>query len=98
MLVEACYVHLTIDDHSRHADAAFHAWNRDSIYIGVLHSGKAADGLGNFGCGNILTFSAEGIADAVDKIVIALVVFPHKVAGAKPTVAGLQNIAQNLVL
>ena len=70
----------------------------DAIDIGFRDAGHAAERLGHFAGGDILALPAEGVADAVDEIEIAMLVAPHQVAGAKPDIARVEDVAQHLLL
>ena len=57
-----------------------------------------ADGLGDFAGRNILALPAERIADAIDEVVVALLILAQQIAGAEPGIAGGQDIAQGILL
>ena len=80
----------------RHAGAAIHAGNGDTIDIGFLDTGENGQRLGDLGGCDVLTLPAVGIADPVDEIEIAERVLLHQVAGAEPRIALLKNIVQDL--
>src|SRR5205823_4313384 len=71
--------------------------NVDTKDVGLERAVEFGDRLLDFGGGDVLPLPAEGVADAVDKIEIAVLVLPHQVTGAKPEVARLENIVQDLL-
>src|SRR3984885_6425515 len=79
-----------------HTSPAFGGGNRYTINVGVLDTRKCADSLRNLRGGDVLTFPAEGITDAIDKIEISLLVLPHQIAGAHPHVSRLKDLSKDL--
>src|SRR5690606_2580191 len=50
------------------------------------------------GCRDVLALPAEGVAQPVHEVEIALPVLAHQVAGAEPAVALLEHVGQDLLL
>ena len=72
--------------------------HRHAIDIGLADAGHRRQRLAHLAGGDILALPAEGVADAVDEIEIAVAVAPHQVAGAKPDIAASEHVAQHLLL
>src|SRR5690606_2729722 len=73
----------------RHAGAAVELVDLDAIDDGLVDPRIARDHLRDFGRGDVFALPAEGVADTVDEIEIALRILAHEVAGAEPGVAPL---------
>jgi hypothetical protein len=56
----------------------------------------ALDGGSDFGSGDIFAFPAEGVSDAIDEVVEVVIILAHEIARAKPCVATLEHVPQNL--
>src|SRR5581483_11446358 len=80
----------------RHAGAAFAALDLDAVDVGVENAREAVDRLGHFGGRDVLAFPAEGVANTIHEIEIAVLIAPHQVAGAEPGIADLEDVAQDL--
>ena len=98
VVAERRQVEVVGDDDRRHAGAAVAARHVDAVDIGVLHAVEGADRFRDLGGRDVLALPAEGVADAVDEIEIAVRVLAHQVAGAEPDVAFLEHVAQDLLL
>src|SRR3989449_8260355 len=85
-----------LGDQGGHSGPALGTRNLHAVDIGVRHAAERADRFCNLGGGDILALPAEGIADPIDKIEVALRVLSHQVAGAKPGVSRLERVAQDL--
>src|SRR4029453_13206654 len=75
--------------------AAIPARNRAAVDVGLRDAAEAADRLLHLGGRDVLAFPAEGIADAVDEIEIAVLVLAHEIAGTEPGVALLEHVVQD---
>ncbi len=98
MLAEFRQVQFIFSNQRSHTGAALGRGDGYAVDIRVLNSGECADRFRNLARGNILALPAEGIADAVDKIEITLLILAHQVAGTNPSVSRLKHIAQDLAL
>src|SRR3984893_3082329 len=98
MLAKRFQVDIAVDDEGRHAGAAIRSRDADAVDTGFGNARKCGDRFGNFRGRDILAFPAEGVADAIDEIEIALIVLAQEIAGAEPQVALLEHIAQDLPL
>src|SRR5262249_39038039 len=85
-------------DDGGQAGAACAAGNGHAVHARFDDSRKPRYRLGHLGRGHVLSLPTEGVADAVDEEEIAGVVLAHEVAGAKPGVARLEHVAQDLLL
>ena len=87
-------------DHNdrRHAGAAVAARHGNTIGRGIENAGAIPDRIIDFAGCDILAFPAEGIADPIDEMEIALFVEHHQVAGPKPGIAFREHVTQNLLL
>src|SRR5438046_790068 len=72
------------------------AAHRATVDIAFEHAIERSDRLFDLGRRYVLALPTEGIADAVDKIEIAVRVLAHEIAGAEPSVALLEHVAQDL--
>src|ERR1700751_1824136 len=70
----------------------------DAIDHGVGDAGAGADRTGDLGGRDVLALPAEGVADAVDESEIAARILAHQIAGAEPTIARREHVAQELAL
>src|SRR5207247_2546445 len=50
----------------------------------------------DFGCRDVLALPAEGVADAIDEIEIAVFVLAHQIAGSEPAVSFCEHVVQDL--
>src|SRR5439155_1729966 len=91
-------VEVVADHDGRHAGAAFRAGNRHPVNDRIDHAGARGDRLGNLRGRYILALPAEGVTDAIDEVEIALLIPSHQVTGAKPGVARLEDVAEDLLL
>src|SRR5690242_14319971 len=98
MCSEGCEIQLIAGDEHRHSGPPIVARYLYAVHIGLLDSGKSADRLCHFGGRDIFSLPAEGVADTVDEVEIALLVLSHQVAGAKPCVSRLEHVAEYLFL
>ena len=65
-------------DHDRgHAGAAFRPGDRHPVHDRVDHAGTRGDRLGHLRGRDVLALPAEGVADTVDEVEVALLVLPH---------------------
>src|SRR5260370_25684342 len=96
MLRELGGIQARMDRHGRHAGAAGAARDADPVDVGFSDAGKLADRLLYLGGGYVLALPAKGVADPIDEIEISVRVLAHQVAGAKPAVALLEDIVQDL--
>ena len=98
MLAQRRKVDVAVGDERRHAGAAVPARDGDAVDVGFGNAGKCGDRLGHFRSRDVLALPAEGVADAIDEIKIALLVLAQQVAGAEPHVALLEHVAQDFLL
>src|SRR5689334_23335242 len=82
----------------RHTRPAVVARNRNPIDAHIGDSGETLDHRGHFRGRCIFALPAEGIADAIDEMEIALLVLAHEIASPEPDVARREHITQELVL
>ena len=87
-----------VGDKRGHPRAAVGAANRHSVDDGLRDAGTRADRAGDLGGRHVLALPAEGGANAIDEVDVTLFVLPHQVAGAKPRVTGLEDVAKDLLL
>src|SRR5438445_524805 len=87
-----------VGDERGHAGAAVGVWDGHAVDVDRLDAGKGADRFRHLRSRDVLTLPAEGVADTVDEIEIAVRVPSHEVTGAKPRVARLEDAAQDLAL
>src|SRR5205807_10599118 len=80
------------------AGPAAGARNGHAVDDRLLDLGKHGERLGHLGGRDVLALPAEGVADAVDEVVVAGLVPAHQVAGAKPRVTRLEDVAEDLAL
>ena len=59
---------------------------------------RVRQALFDLGGGDVLALPAEGVADPVDEVEIAVGILTHQVAGAEPTVAALEDVGENFLL
>jgi hypothetical protein len=81
-----------------HAGGALGARHLDPVSDGFSDPRECRERIGHLGCGDVLAFPAEGVADPVDKIEEAVGVAAQQVSGAIPDVAALEHVAENLLL
>src|SRR5258708_8228596 len=98
MCAEGVEVQLIGGDKHSHAGPAVGARNSDAIDSGLPDAGKRTDRLRYLGCRDIFALPAEGIADTIDEIEIALLVLSHQVASSKPFVSRLEHVAEYLAV
>src|SRR5258708_35759529 len=94
MCAEGVEVQLIGGDKHSHAGPAVGARNSDAIDSGLPDAGKRTDRLRYLGCRDIFALPAEGVADTIDEIEIALLVLLHEVAGTIPCVSWLEHVAE----
>src|SRR5882672_10513575 len=91
---EGLQVQLIVSNEYGHAGAPIGAGHSHPIDAGMLDARERADRLSHLGGGDIFTLPAEGVAGTVDEIEITLLVLSHQVAGTKPGVSRLEDIAE----
>ena len=67
-----------------------------AVDVGLQNAVEPAHRLLHLGSRHVLAFPAEGIADAVDEIEVAVLGLAHQIAGAKPHVAFFEHVVQDL--
>src|ERR1700733_12437368 len=84
-------------DERRHSGSAVRARHGDTVNGGLRNTWKCVTNCLHFGRRDVLAFPAKGVADAVDKVEVALLVPSHQVTGTKPGVSRIEHIVENLV-
>src|SRR3989441_1074744 len=87
-----------VGDERSHAGAAVGVWDGHAVDVGRLDGGKGANRFRHLRGRDVLALPAEGVADTVDEIEVAVRVPSHEVTGAKPRVPRLEDAAQDLAL
>src|SRR5438309_8405726 len=91
-------VEARVRDDGGHSGAAVRPGDGHPVDHRVEHARTRAEDLGDLGGGDVLALPAEGVAEAVDEVEVALVVASHEVARAKPGVIRLEYVSENLPL
>src|SRR5260370_37963688 len=95
MLAEGEQVKLIFEHQCSHTSPAVGARNFYAVDTSQPDPRKRANGLGDFCGGNILTLPAKRVTDAIDKIEEAALVLSHQVARTKPSIASLEDAAND---
>src|SRR5262245_7741020 len=98
MIAEGGEVEIALGDDRGHASAAIAPGHGDAVDIGLKRAVELTDNFLDFGGRHILTLPAEGVADAVNEIEIAVAILAHQVAGAEPEIALREGVVQDLLL
>src|SRR5216117_393493 len=85
-------------DEGGHAGAAVLARHRHAVHVRLRHPGGAGEQVGDLLRGDVLALPAEGVADAIDEVVVAIGVLAQQVPGAEPGVAAREGVAHELPL
>src|ERR1019366_10666156 len=95
MFAKLFVIKAIMDNECSHAGAAIRARDCYAIDIGLRNAREGSDHFGYLGGRHIFSLPTEGVADAIDEIEIAAIIFPHQVTGAVPGIALLEYIAKN---
>src|SRR5438445_11287971 len=87
-----------VGDEGGHAGPTVGAGDGHAVGGRLADTGKRAERLGDLGRRDVLALPAERLADAMDEVVVAGLVLAHQVAGAKPGIARLEDVAKDLAL
>src|SRR5207247_1974324 len=76
------------------------AWARPrpAVHVRLRGRGRAAEDVGDLLRGDVLALPAEGVADAIDEVVVAVGVLEQQIPGAEPGVAAREGVAHELPL
>src|SRR6266702_2384835 len=91
-------IETSVHHQGRHAGAAIGPGHGNSIGRGVENAGAVPYCVVHFASRDVLALPAEGVADAVDEVHVALLVAQHQITGAEPGIALGKDVAQNLFL
>ena len=69
-----------------------------AVHVDQLDAGAVGERVGHLLGRHVLALPAEGVADAVDEVEVAVLVVAQQVAGAPEGVALLEDVAQDLLL
>src|SRR5205823_5591871 len=81
-----------------HAGAAVLARHLHAVHVRLRDPGRAAEDVGDLLRGDVLALPAEGVADAIDEVVVAVGVLAQQIPGAEPGVAAREGVAHELPL
>src|SRR5439155_933610 len=82
----------------RHARAAVLARHLHAVHVRLRDPGRSAEDVGDLLRGDVLALPAEGVADAIDEVVVAVGVLAQQVPGAEPGIAAREGVVHELPL